>query len=58
MTWQSFHSEVSIAFTTVEALEAALPLQDYRREPIPWVATSLAGKVFRLAVTICRSGRL
>lgn len=40
------YSEVSIRFTTVEALEEALPSQDYRREPIPWEAAFLAGKVF------------
>lgn len=40
------YSEVSIGFTTVEALEDALPPQDYRREPIPWAAAFLAGKVF------------
>ncbi len=39
-------SEVSIRFTTVEALEDALPPQDYRRAPIPWPAAFLAGKVF------------
>lgn len=40
------YAEVSIRFTTVEALEDALPTQDYRREPIPWAAAFLAGKVF------------
>ena len=40
------YSEVSIRFATVEALEDALPSQDYRREPIPWAAAFLAGKVF------------
>jgi hypothetical protein len=40
------YSEVSIRFTTVEALEDALPARDYRREPIPWAAAFLAGKVF------------
>ncbi len=40
------YSEVSIRFTTVEALEEALPPQHYRREPIPWPAAFLAGKVF------------
>lgn len=40
------YSEVSIRFTTIEALEEALPSQDYRREPIPWAAAFLAGKVF------------
>lgn len=40
------YSEVSIRFTTVEALEDALPARDYRRAPIPWAAAFLAGKVF------------
>ena len=40
------YSEVSIRFSTVEALEDALPSQDYQREPIPWAAAFLAGKVF------------
>ncbi|MFP5488788.1 MAG: type II toxin-antitoxin system VapC family toxin [Acidimicrobiia bacterium] len=40
------YSEVSVRFTTVEALEAALPSEDYRREPLPWAAAFLAGKVF------------
>lgn len=40
------YSEVSIRFTTVEALEAALPLQDFRRDPIPWAAAFLAGKAY------------
>ena len=40
------YSEVSMRFTTVEALEEALPPRDYRREPIPWPAAFLAGKVF------------
>jgi predicted nucleic acid-binding protein len=40
------YSEVSVRFTTVEALEDALPPQDYRREPLPWAAAFLAGKVF------------
>jgi hypothetical protein len=40
------YSEVSIRFTTIEALEDALPAEDYRREPIPWAAAFLAGKVF------------
>ena len=39
-------SEVSIRFTTVEALDDALPFRDYRREPLPWAAAFLAGKVF------------
>ena len=40
------YSEVSIRFTSVEALEDALPPQDYRRAAIPWAAGFLAGKVF------------
>lgn len=40
------YSEVSIRFTSVEALEDALPAQHYRRAPIPWAAAFLAGKVF------------
>lgn len=40
------YSEVSMRFTSVEALEAALPPQDFRRDPIPWAAAFLAGKAF------------
>lgn len=40
------YSEVSVRFRTVEALDDALSWQDYRREPIPWAAAFLAGKVF------------
>jgi predicted nucleic acid-binding protein len=40
------YSEVSIRFTTIEALEDALPHEDYRRQPIPWTAAFLAGKAF------------
>jgi len=40
------YAEVSIRFSTVEALEDALPSQDYRREPLPWAAAFLAGKAF------------
>lgn len=40
------YSEVSVRFTTIEALEDALPPQDYRRVPVPWAAAFLAGKVF------------
>jgi predicted nucleic acid-binding protein len=39
-------SEVSVRFSTVEALDDALPPRDYRREPLPWAAAFLAGKVF------------
>lgn len=40
------YAEVSVRFTTVESLEDALPSPDYRREPLPWAAAFLAGKVF------------
>jgi hypothetical protein len=40
------YAEVSIRFLTVEALEEALPPQDFGREQLPWAATFLAGKVF------------
>ena len=40
------YSEVSIRFSSIEALEDALPHEDYRREPIPWAAAFLAGKAF------------
>jgi predicted nucleic acid-binding protein len=40
------YAEVSIGFSTVEALEAALPSGIYRREPLPWEAAFLAGKAF------------
>lgn len=40
------YAEVSVRFSSVEALEDALPARDYRREPLPWAAAFLAGKVF------------
>lgn len=40
------YSEVSVRFSSIEALEEALPQEDYRREPIPWAAAFLAGKAF------------
>ncbi len=40
------YAEVSVRFSSIEALEDALPSQDYRREPVPWAAAFLAGKVF------------
>jgi predicted nucleic acid-binding protein len=42
------YAEVSIGFTTIEALDAALPATLYRREPLPWEAGFLAGKCFLL----------
>ncbi len=38
-------AEVSVRFSTVEALDDALPSRDYRRDPLPWAAAFLAGKV-------------
>jgi len=42
------YAEVSIAYTTIEALDAALPTALYHREPLPWEAGFLAGKCFLL----------
>lgn len=42
------YAEVSIGYSTIEALEAALPNTLYRREPLPWEAGFLAGKCFLL----------
>ena len=39
------YSEVSVGFTRVEDLEAALP-EELRREALPWDAAFLAGKAF------------
>jgi predicted nucleic acid-binding protein len=39
------YSEVSVRFTTIEALEDALPSRIFRREPLPWAAAFLGGKV-------------
>ena len=40
------YAEVSIGYTTIEALEAALPPTLYQREPLPCDAGFLAGKCF------------
>jgi len=42
------YAEVSIGYTTIEALEAALPSTVYQREALPWEAGFLAGKCFLL----------
>ena len=42
------YAEVSIGYTMIEALDAALPSTLYRREPLPWEAGFLAGKCFLL----------
>ena len=40
------YAEMSIGYTTIEALDAAIPAALYRREPLPWEAAFLAGKCF------------
>jgi len=40
------YAEVSVGFTSIEALEEALPTDLYRREPLPYEAAFLAGKAF------------
>ena len=40
------YAEVSIGFTSIEALDAALSASSYAREALPWEAGFLAGKCF------------
>ena len=40
------YAEVSAGYERVEDLEAALPADYYLREPLPWAAGFLAGRVF------------
>ncbi len=40
------YAEVSIGFSSIEALEQALPTDLFRREDLPYEAAFLAGKVF------------
>jgi predicted nucleic acid-binding protein len=40
------YAEVSIGFSTIEELDAALPADLYRREDLPYEAAFLAGKCF------------
>jgi predicted nucleic acid-binding protein len=40
------YAEVSVRFSTIEALEDALPSSDYQRASLPWEAAFLAGKAF------------
>ncbi len=42
------YAEVSIGYSTIEALETVLPASLYQREPLPWEAGFLAGKSFLL----------
>lgn len=40
------YAEVSIGFKRIEELEAALPHSTFKRLPLPWEASFLAGKAF------------
>jgi len=40
------YAEVSVGYSTIEALNAALPSGLYQREGLPWEAGFLAGKCF------------
>lgn len=40
------YGEVSVRFSRIEELDAALPAAVYRRDPLPWSASFLAGKAF------------
>ena len=40
------YAEVSIRFSRIEDLEAAIPSRLYQREPLPFEAAFLAGKAF------------
>lgn len=40
------YAEVSIGFDRIEDLDVALPVEFFRREPLPWEAGFLAGKGF------------
>jgi predicted nucleic acid-binding protein len=40
------YAEVSVRFSRIEDLEAALPREMFEREPIPYPAAFLAGKAF------------
>jgi predicted nucleic acid-binding protein len=41
------YSEVSTGFDRIEDLDEALSSELFRRDPLPWDATFLAGKAFR-----------
>jgi predicted nucleic acid-binding protein len=40
------YAEVSVGYSSIEALDEALPAETYRRDPLPWEAAFLAGKCF------------
>lgn len=41
------YAEVSIGYSTIEDLQAALPADVFVREDLPWAAAFLAGKAYR-----------
>lgn len=43
---QVIFGEVSVRFSTIEALDMALPADDFRRVSLPWTAAFLAAKAF------------
>jgi predicted nucleic acid-binding protein len=40
------YAEVSVGFERIEELDAVLPTDSFRRDPLPWEAAFLAGKCF------------
>jgi predicted nucleic acid-binding protein len=40
------YAEVACGFASIEALDAALPLEYFTREPLPWPAGFLAARAF------------
>jgi len=40
------YAEISIGCERIEQLDAALPADSFRRDPLPWEAGFLAGKCF------------
>ena len=40
------YAEVSVGYTTIEALDVAVAVNRFRREALPWEAAFLAGKCF------------
>jgi hypothetical protein len=43
---QVIYAEVAARFDRIEDLEEALPVEYYRRDPLPWEAAFLAGRCF------------
>lgn len=40
------YAEVSVGYDSIEALDEAMPQEDFEREPLPYPAGFLAGKAF------------